>query len=168
MMIEVSYRPATIGDCHEIVKLKGEVWNTTYRGIYSDDTLANYDVESNERTFVSIVNSPKMSLNVAMDAGKIIGFISCGEPYRPYLYYKQDIGLLYILQDYQGLGIGKTLFSLAKNQILKNGHKEFFVSVNKYNQKAIDFYIAMGGVVIHVDEDMQDKRAAQMKLIYKV
>jgi len=156
-----------MGDCYEIAKLKGEVWHTTYRGIYSHDTLANYDVERNERTFAGIVNNSKMSLNVATDAGKIIGFISCGEPYRPYLHYEQDIGLLYILQEYQGLGVGKTLFSIAKNQIITNGYNEFFVSVNKYNQKAIDFYISMGGVVIHVDEDMEDKRAAQMKLFYR-
>jgi len=104
-MVEISYRLATINDCYEIAKLKGEVWNTTYRGIYSDYALDNYDVERNKRTFESIINNPKTSLTVAVEADKIIGFISCGEPYRPYLHYKQDIGLLYILKNYQRLGM---------------------------------------------------------------
>ena len=131
-MIEIKYRVAIIDDCYEIAKLKGEVWNTTYRGIYSDDTLDNYDVERNKRTFENIINNPKTSLYVATEAENIIGFISCGEPYRPYLHYKQDIGLLYILKEYQKLGVGKKLFSIAKDIMRENGYNEFFVSVNKH------------------------------------
>jgi len=167
-MNHISYRSAIIDDCHEIAKLKGKVWNTTYRGIYSDNTLDNYNIEKNEQTFKSIINNPKMSLIVAVNQENIIGFISCGEPYRPYLHYKQDIGLFYILKEYQGLGIGKKLFSIAKNQIISDGYSEFFVSVNKYNKNAINFYIAMGGAIIHIDEDIEDKREVQMKLHFNV
>jgi len=155
-------------DCYEIAKLKGEVWNTTYRGIYSNEALDNYDVERNKRTFEGIVSSPKISLYIAVNIEKIVGFISFGEPYRPFLHYKQDVGLFYILKEYQKIGIGKKLFSLAKENIRNNGYNEFFVSVNKYNKNAIDFYIAMGGDIIHIDEDMEDKREAQMKIHYTV
>ena len=164
----ITYRTATIEDCYEIAKLKGEVWNTTYRGIYSDDALDNYDVERNKQTFEKIVGSPKIFLYVATITEKIVGFISFGEPYRPFRQYKQDIGLFYILKEYQRMGIGKKLFSIAKDTIKNNGYDEFFVSVNKYNKNAIDFYIAMGGNIVYIDEDMEDKREAQIKIHYAV
>jgi ribosomal protein S18 acetylase RimI-like enzyme len=167
-LIDISYRLATLDDCYEIAKLKGEVWNTTYRGIYSDNVLDNYDVERNIKTFESIINNPKTTLYVATDVENIIGFISCGEPYRPFLHYKQDIGLLYLLKNYQRMGIGKKLFSIAKENIFSNGYAEFFVSVNKYNKNAIEFYLAMGGNIIYTDEDMEDKKEAQIKLHYTV
>ena len=167
-MKNITYRIAEEKDCYEIAKLKGEVWNTTYRGIYSDEVLDNYDVERNKQTFEGIVSSPKIALYVAADGDKIVGFISCGEPYRPFLHYKQDIGLLYILKEYQKMGIGKKLFSIAKDIIKNNGYDEFFVSVNKYNKNAIDFYIAMGGSIIHTDEDKEDKREEQVKVHYTV
>ena len=165
--MRIIYRAAVMEDCREIAKLKGIVWNTTYRGIYPDKTIDNYDIDRNEQTFEKIVMNPKISLYVA-NAEKIVGFVSFGEPYRPFLHYKHEIGLLYILKEYQGIGIGKKLFSMAKQSIRDSGYNEFFVSVNKYNKNAIDFYIAMGGSVIHVDEDMEDKRDAQMKIRYVI
>ena len=38
-MKNISYRKATLDDCYSIAELKGIVWNTTYKGIYSDETL---------------------------------------------------------------------------------------------------------------------------------
>ena len=162
----ITYRIAEEKDCYEIAKLKGEVWNTTYRGIYSDDSLDNYDIERNQQTFEKIVKNPKTSLYIAENAERIVGFISFGEPYRPFNHYEQDIGLLYILKEYQKMGIGKKLFSIAKDDIRNNGYNEFFVSVNTSNKNAIDFYTAMGGNIIHIDESKEDKEEEQMKIHY--
>ena len=50
-MNDITYRIAITKDCYAIAKLKGEVRNTTYRGIYSDEALDNYDIERNKQTF---------------------------------------------------------------------------------------------------------------------
>lgn len=167
-MGSIEYREASLEDCYEIALLKGMVWNTTYRGIYTDKMLDSYDVCRNESTFKDMVSNPNISIYIATDSGKIIGFMSCGEPYRPFLEYKQEIGLLYILKDYQKRGIGKRLLDIGKSRIKANGFTDFFISVNKYNQNALNFYIEMGGSVIHIDEDSEDKRNAQIKLHYTV
>jgi len=167
-MKDIMYRTAALNDCYEIAKLKGEVWNTTYRGIYSDKTLDNYDVERNKQTFESIINNSKTSLYIAENVEKIVGFISFGEPYTPFAHYKQEIGLLYVLKAYQKIGIGKNLFLTAKNIIRNNGYHEFFVSVNASNKNAIDFYIAMGGNIIYMDEDKYDKKEEQIKFCYSI
>lgn len=167
-MSNITYRKATIKDCYSIAKLKGEIWDTTYRGIYSDALIDNYDITKNKLIFEGIVSNPNYSLYVAMDNQIIIGFMSCGEPYRPFLKYKKEIGLLYILKEYQRKGIGKMLFLIAKDIVRKSENDEFFVSVNKYNTNAIQFYIAIGGTIISIDEDKEDKRETQVKIHYTV
>ena len=48
-MSNIEYRKATVEDCYSIAELKGIVWNTTYKGIYSDEKLIGYDVKKNEK-----------------------------------------------------------------------------------------------------------------------
>ena len=34
-------------DCNELSKLKPDVWNETYRGIYDDNKIDNFDYKKN-------------------------------------------------------------------------------------------------------------------------
>ncbi len=159
--MNITFRKATIADCYALAVLKGIVWNTTYKGIYSDDTLANYDIPKNQAIFESIVANPDIELYVAECDQQIIGLMTCGKPFKPFRHYEQEIGLLYILKAYQRRGIGKSFFNIARNQTLKQGHTEFLVSVNKQNSNAISFYLAMGGMIILEDDK-------QLKICYTV
>lgn len=150
--MDIQYRKATMDECLTLAELKGKVWNTTYRGIYSDESLDNYDVRKNQHIFESIVLNPDIELYLAECDGKPVGLMTCGEPFRPFQHYQQEIGLLYILKEYQRRGIGKGFFDLARRQVKESGYHEFLVSVNKLNQPAIDFYLAMGGRMIFSDE----------------
>jgi len=151
-MSDISYRKATIEDCFPIAELKGIVWNTTYRGIYPDESLDGYDVGKNALIIQKIVNNPEIEIYVAEDKGKIVGFMTCGKPYKPFRHYEQEIGLLYILKEYQRQGIGRGFFDIARKQAKENGYKEFIVSVNRQNSNAIQFYRSMGGEVIDTTE----------------
>ena len=151
-MSDISYRKATIEDSFPIAELKGMVWNTTYRGIYPDESLDGYDVGKNELIIQKIVNNPEIEIYVAEDKGKIVGFMTCGKPYKPLRHYEQEIGLLYILKEYQRQGIGRGFFDVARKQVKENGYKEFIVSVNSQNSNAIQFYRSMGGEVIDTTE----------------
>ena len=151
-MSDISYRKATIEDCFSIAELKGIVWNTTYRGIYPDESLDGYDVGKNALIIQKIVNNPEIEIYVAEDKGKIVGFMTCGKPYKPFRHYEQEIGLLYILKEYQRQGIGRGFFAVARKQVKENGYKEFIVSVNSQNNNAIQFYRSMGGEVIDTTE----------------
>lgn len=155
-------------DCNELSKLKHNIWQDTYRGIYSDDKIDNFDYEKNKFKFLSLVNNPDIKLYVVEDRDKIVGYMSFGVPIRPFKDYEQEIGLLYILKEYQGRGIGKKLFNLAYNSIKKKGFREFFISCNKYNVSAQKFYEKMGGEIISIDEDNEDKSISQVKYLYKI
>lgn len=151
-MNTITYRKAVLEDCLDLAILKGQVWNTTYKGIYSEEKLSGYDIAKNESIFQNIVNNPDIELFVALDNQKIVGLMTCGKPYRPFMDFQQEIGLLYILKEYQRKGIGKTFFEIARNQVKGNGYTKFFLSVNSKNFDAQKFYEAMGGVTIYQDE----------------
>lgn len=144
----ITFRDAVIADCYVLAVLKGNVWNTTYQGIYPQEKLTGYDVEKNKRIFESIVENPEISLYVATDEERIVGFMTCGKPYKPFREYGQEIGLLYILKEYQRQGIGRAFFHIAKKLVAERGYKEFFLSVNRKNIEAQKFYLAMGGEVL--------------------
>jgi len=151
-MNTITYRKAVLEDCLELAILKGQVWNTTYKGIYSEEKLSGYDIAKNESIFHNIVCNPDIELFVALDGQKIVGLMTCGKPYRPFMDFQQEIGLLYILKEYQRKGIGKAFFEIARKQVKSNGYTKFFLSVNSRNYDAQKFYEAMGGVIICEDE----------------
>jgi ribosomal protein S18 acetylase RimI-like enzyme len=55
---------------------------------------------------------------------------------------------LYLLPSSQGKGVGKTLLLEVAKRAREAGQKSLVLNVNRYNKKAIDFYIAMGFVTI--------------------
>ena len=155
----IIYRKATEADCYDIAKLKGRVWDTTYQGIYSDEALKGYDVEKNEKIIFQIVNNPEIDLYVATDNDVIVGFMTCGKPYKPFRHYEQEVGLLYILKEYQRQGIGAAFLNIARKQVKDAGYEEFMLAVNSKNTNAINFYLAMGGEIIESDE-------RQIRIVY--
>lgn len=163
-MKEIEYRLAEYKDCFEMAIVKKQVWNTTYRGIYSDDSLDNFDIERNVSTFKQIIDNPEIKLFVVLDGEKVIGFMDIGTPFKPYMDYKQELGLLYLLKEYQGRGIGKTLINLARDSVKANGYHEFIVSCNIKNVNGRKFYEATGGIVINLNEL---SNATNTEIIYK-
>lgn len=166
--MEYEIRLAVLSDARRLSEVKLACWNTTYRGIYPDDKLDNYDLDNNAEKFKKIINNEDIDLYVVIVNDEIVGYMSCGVPFRPYEDYEQEIGLLYLLEEYRRLGIGKELFQLAYELIKMKGHNRFFVSCNKYNVPAINFYTAMGGKIVEEDEDSDDKSIAQVKIHYDV
>lgn len=161
-------RLAIENDCQELSKLKHTVWQTTYRGIYSDGKIDDFDFEKNKNKFMDIIKNPDIELYVVEYNEKLIGYVDYGVPLRPFENYKQEIGLLYILKEYQGLGIGRKLFDLAYNKIKEKGYGEFFISCNKYNIPAQKFYEKMGGRIVDIDKDSEDKSIPQVRFLYNV
>lgn len=151
-MHNIAYRKATLEDCYSIAELKGIVWNTTYKGIYPDEKLTGYDVQKNEQILQNIVNNPDIEIYVATDNDKIVGFMTCGKPFKPFRHYEQEVGVLYILKEYQKQGVGKGFFEIARNQVKEAGYDEFMVAVNSQNVNAIQFYLAMGGKIVFSEE----------------
>lgn len=167
-MMDYKIRIATKNDVKNLAILKQKIWDQTFRGIYSDDIIDNFDYEETEETFIKIINNDKISLYVVESNNELVGFMDVGVPIRGFDNYEQEIGLLYLRKDFQRRGIGKELFTIGYNEIKSSGYSEFFISCNKYNMNARKFYEKMGGQLISVDEDNDNKRIVQVKYHYDV
>ena len=49
--MEYEVRLAVLDDARRLSEVKIACWNTTYRGIYPDDKLDNYDFDKNTEKF---------------------------------------------------------------------------------------------------------------------
>ena len=161
-------RIATDEDCRSLATLKRVVWETTYRGIYPDEKLDKYDIDLNENKFKNMIKQKSQKLFVVLNESEIIGYMSCGKIMRPFDEHTHDIGLLYLAKEYQGKGIGLDLFQFAKMELKNQGVTEFIVSCNKYNLSAQQFYKKMGGKIIKIEEDNEDKSIPQVKFQFMV
>lgn len=159
----MNIRIATNEDCRSLAILKRRIWETTYRGIYPDEKLDKYDIDLNENKFKDMIKQQSQKLIVVLNDSEIIGYMSYGKILRGFDEHTHDIGLLYLEKEYQGKGIGLDLFQFAKNELKNQGVTEFIVSCNKYNLSSQQFYKKMGGQIIKVDEDNEDKSIPQVK-----
>lgn len=157
-------------DIKNLAILKQKVWSETYRGIYSDDIIDNFDYEKAEETFLNIFNNDKISLYVVESNNELVGYMDVGIPIMKFGNYEQEIGLLYLRKAFQKRGIGRELFNLGYNEIKNNGYNEFFISCNKYNTNARNFYEKMGGKLVQEDDDNKcdNKRFIQAKYHYDI
>ena len=165
---DYNIRLAKTSDSMELSKLKHTVWNTTYKGIYSDERLNNYDFELHKDKFDKRISDPESNVYVVTNDNKIVGYIIFGKPFKPFKDYKQEISQLYILKDYQGQHLGTKLFNLAYEKMKESGFTEFFVACNKYNIPAQRFYEAKGGEIISIDENLEQKSREQIKYLYEI
>lgn len=79
---------------------------------------------------------------LAEDDGKELGFAGFELNYAEGP--KAKLHKIYLLPEAQGKGAGKALILEVANRARKSGQKSLLLNVNKYNQKAIDFYLKMG------------------------
>lgn len=161
-------RLATYSDCHKLSLLKKEIWETTYRGIYPNEKIDNYDYSRNEEKFKKIIDNADIQLYVVTKNDEIIAYIDFGKPFRPFADYTQEIGLFYIKKDYQRLGLGRKLFNFAFDYIKNTGTDKFFISCHKYNTNAQKFYEKMGGKVVDIDDDSANDGVPQIKYEYVI
>ena len=161
--MNIVLRNAKREDCKELSNIKHKVWLTTYRGIYDDSDLDNYDYLKHENKFISKLDE----LYVIESDDTLIGYFSFGVPRHNYLDYTHCINSLYILEGYKGKGIGRRVFEFIDNYCKNNNISKYFTNCNKYNTNALGFYLKMGGVVTLLEDTNEDKAAHQYYIEFK-
>lgn len=138
-------RKASSADVEGIAKVHVDSWRTTYRGIVSDQYLANLSYEERAKMWKQITSSVLVTEN---DEGEIIGFVSYGkERSGNYPGYAGEIYAIYLIDSAQGKGIGKTLMCAAADELRKDNIHNMLVFVLAANP-ANKFYEKLGGSII--------------------
>nr|WP_174616522.1 GNAT family N-acetyltransferase [Virgibacillus ihumii] len=144
-------RTATVNDAAQIAKVHVDSWRTTYKGIVPDSFLDGMSYE--ERTKRWQKNSVGQNVFVAeTNDGEIVGFANGGrERQGKFEGYEGELYAIYILQEYQGKGLGKRLIEAVVDSLLKAGFNSMLIWVLKDNP-ATYFYKSIGGKRIGTDE----------------
>jgi len=145
--IDINIADSTLGDEKDLVFVLKTTWLATYpnkeHGITKGDILTkDFDSEKKISTWRdTIKNSGKKSkyICVAKHNNKVVGF--CLASKKKGL---NELGVLYILPDYQRMGIGIKLMDRAVDWLGRK--KKIFLKVASYNKNAIAFYKKYGFV----------------------
>ena len=139
--MDIIFREATYEDAVGISYVSAQSWLESYSEIidinYLKERVDKY-VERSERTkkYLDKINGKYF---VAIHDGKVVGIMTAekqsDETYKDY----GEIGAIYVLKDYQGLGIGKNLFKIGFETLKSFGYKKAKLECLEGN-KTINFY----------------------------
>ena len=123
-------RKANFKDAQAIAKVHVDTWRTTYEGIIPTEFLNKLDYsERKNRWENNIMRAENVVFVVENEEGQIIGFADTSRRENNLELNSIDLTSLYLLEAYQGRGIGKllmkTLFEHYKNQ----GYDKVYVDV---------------------------------------
>jgi len=133
----------------ELMLIQGiahQTWPSTFAGLLSE---AQIDYMLNWMYALPMLESQVEKGHgflVAEVEGEAVGF--AGYELNHLEGPKAKLHKLYLLPSSQGKGVGKALLLEVSKRAREAGQKSLLLNVNKYNKKAIDFYLAMGFVTI--------------------
>ncbi len=154
--------------CEELAKIKVDIWKKNHKGIYSDEELENFDVESECDRLKNAVSNSKIKFYMVQVYDEIVGFIEYGKHRNEEREYVYAIKQLYIKEEHRNKGIGKKLFNLAKSTMMLKKVPEFYVVCNYYTENVKSFWEKMGFRKISVFEYFEDKPKSTIKYAYKL
>lgn len=149
-------RKAQNDDIPSIALINAQSWRTTYRGIIAQDFLETITPDQQLPRAKRLVESPDLDCLVAKNkqTGKIAGFACFGKNREPKVDADSELQAIYLLEEYQGQGIGKLLFDHGIKELKAKFRQKMMVSVFEENKLARNFYERQGGKQIendHVD-----------------
>ena len=95
-------------DVPEIIALRHQIWGTTYRGIYPDDMIDNFDWAWHQEKELLRINDPAYSVYLLQKDDQNIGYLTISRTDGIVLQS------LYILSEYQRQGIGRAALILSR------------------------------------------------------
>ena len=155
----VEFRKARCDDAHTIIVTRKKCWDATYRGIYPDEAIDEFDFAWHLKAEQRRLSNPDFHCWMVLDEGKCVGYFSCG-PVSPGNW--KDFGFrlhsLYLLPKYQNRGLGRRIFEQVKAFCIKSGFDKLYLDCHPENQNALAFYQHVGGVIIYMDAGHENKQ----------
>jgi ribosomal protein S18 acetylase RimI-like enzyme len=147
----LAVRAARAADAAELSRVHRESWRTTYAGILPLAVVARETGRKSEAEWRRRLadRTPGSATWVAeRGAHGIVGFASCGEARGGVIAgFDAEIYALYVLQDHQRRGVGRSLVRECARHFVRHGLFAFHLWVLKANRARL-FYEAIGGQVV--------------------
>ena len=132
--MSVEFRRASPEDARLLAETRRRAWDTTYRGIYPDAMIDEYDLEAHTARDAARIADPSNAVFLAMDGAECVGYFT----YGPYTYGRyKDFALclnsLYFLPGYRRMGLGRRAFAQLTEFCRERGIQKFFCGCNCLN-----------------------------------
>ena len=153
MQTQCTLRMAEMADSEAIASVNIQSWKDTYPGIMPQKRLDGLNMERCTKHWQANIRGA-FTVLVAELEGRIVGFLSGGDNIE----YQAcetglgnacdcELGALYLLQEFQGRGIGKALFQRFVELMKQDSRRTMIVWVAEKN-RSTGFYAAMGGELV--------------------
>lgn len=163
------FKEATKNDLILLSNLRRKVWDETYRGIYYDSLIDDYNYDLNKSKDLKRINNKDYKVLIFYSDNNPIGYGYFGiEDKIIYRDLKVYIAGLYVIKKYKKNGIGKKFFKEVINFCKDRNINKFYNCCNFHNYKAQGFYEHMGGYTGRVDLFGEDKRNHQIFYEYTI
>ena len=148
--MSIVFDEPTLADAEEIARVHVQCWQEAYAELLPDEFLKNLSADARVAQWRNAISDPDVFVRVAREAGRIVGFVSCG-PARDGEAKGADgeIFAIYILKAYHGQKIGRSLIAAAARFWLSKGGRNLIVLSMAGNNQASAFYEALGGVQVY-------------------
>ena len=146
--VGIQTRAAVPEDAASMARVHVDSWRSTYAGIIPAEYLAGLSYRNRESLWKELLTAdrPGMSYFVAeTEGGNIVGFAGAGPEREDDRVYRSEVYAIYILEEYQRVGLGRRLFSSVTQRLLADGFNSMLLWVLEDNRPACRFYESLGG-----------------------
>ena len=151
----IRIRPATQSDAPAIATVHVDSWRTSYEGIVPREILSGLSHSERLALWDDILRSKRHDRSCFVaetDQAQIVGFVCGGLGTASSEAYEGEIYSIYLLADFQRLGLGKRLFLAACEGLLEVGIGSMLLWVFEENHGARRFYESLGGETVDRQE----------------
>ncbi|HZH50591.1 MAG TPA: GNAT family N-acetyltransferase [Microvirga sp.] len=163
----VSIRQAKPSDAEALAKVFDASWREAYQGIIPGITLEKMLARRGLRWWRSTVTRGRPL--AVLDIGQgVAGYASYGRCRDRSLPADGEIDELYLLPEYQGVGLGRRLFKAVCNDLRARELNRIVLWALADNERACDFYEGMGGKSIaRVEERIGNTHLAKIAYLFR-
>lgn len=142
----IDIRPARLSDAGALSDVHDAAWREAYQGIIPAVTLQRMVARRGAAWWRDAIR--KRAIQVLEVGGRVVGYASYGIAHNPQRRNAAEIQELYLLPEYQGVGLGARLFSSVMKTIRGKGYSCIMVRALAENERAIAFYERRGGKLV--------------------
>ncbi len=156
--ITAQTRRATPQDAAAISQVHEASWRNAYAGLVPYGALARMLNRRDVAWWTNAIRKSTLILIIEMD-NKTVGYATLGPNRVSTFPFEGEIYEIYLLPEYQGVGLGTKLFLDAINELKRRNYEGAVVWVLSDNQPAISFYENAGGrAIANGSEYFDDKK----------
>jgi ribosomal protein S18 acetylase RimI-like enzyme len=153
--LTVNTRRASKNDAEAIATVHDHSWSNAYGGLVPHKALARMVQRRGPAWWANAIARHTVILVLEMQ-GQVVGYATIGRNRVKTLPFDGEIYELYLLPEYQGIGLGAHLFLSAMAELKRRSLKGLVVWVLADNDPAIRFYRNAGGRQIATGKETFD------------